>query len=72
MRSIISLGENLELEVIAEGVETAEQADTLRQMTCHYAQGFYLARPMEPEAAARLLQSRTLEPTGSDLVAAGR
>ena len=68
VRSIISLGENLELEVIAEGVETAEQADTLRQMTCHYAQGFYLARPMKPEAAARLLHSGPLKPARSGLV----
>jgi EAL domain-containing protein (putative c-di-GMP-specific phosphodiesterase class I) len=72
VRSIISLGENLELHVVAEGVETAEQAESLVQMGCCYAQGFHLARPMEPEAAARLLQSRTLESARADLAAVGR
>jgi diguanylate cyclase (GGDEF)-like protein len=72
VRSIISLGENLELHVIAEGVETAEQAESLVRMGCRYAQGFHLARPMEPEAAARLLQSRTLESARVDLAAVGR
>jgi diguanylate cyclase (GGDEF)-like protein len=62
VRSIISLGKNLELDVIAEGVETAEQADCLRKMSCLYVQGFHMARPMEPQAAARLLRSRTIEP----------
>jgi diguanylate cyclase (GGDEF)-like protein len=72
VRSILSLGENLELDVVAEGVETPEQAARLRKMACHYAQGFYLARPMEPEAAARLLESRTLESVQADWTAVGR
>lgn len=60
VRSIVSLGENLELDVIAEGVETAEQLDYLRRVNCPYAQGFLFARPMEPKAAARLLQGATV------------
>lgn len=60
VRSIISLGENLELDVIAEGVETAEQLDYLRQVDCPYAQGFLFARPMEPKAAAGLLREASV------------
>ena len=56
VRSIISLGENLGLDVIAEGVETAEQLDYLQRVNCPYAQGFLFARPMEPKAAAGILQ----------------
>ena len=66
VRSIISLGKNLELLVIAEGVETAEQRESLIRMGCGYAQGFYLARPMAPEAAARLLRAGPLEAARSD------
>jgi diguanylate cyclase (GGDEF)-like protein len=68
VRSIISLGRNLELRVIAEGVETAEQAGALVGMGCRYAQGFYLARPMPPEAAARLLKAGPLESVRAGLV----
>lgn len=51
VRSIISLGRNLDLEVVAEGVETEEQADYLRALECSYAQGYYFARPTEGELA---------------------
>ena len=45
VRSILSLAEALGLDVVAEGVETAEQAAILVELGCHRAQGFYLARP---------------------------
>ena len=44
--AIIDLGRNLGLNVIAEGVETAGQLDTLAQMSCHEAQGFLISRPV--------------------------
>jgi diguanylate cyclase len=50
VRSIIMLGKNLKMHIIAEGVETAGQADMLMQMGCDMAQGYYFAKPM-PEAA---------------------
>ena len=50
VRSIISLAEALGLSVVAEGVETAAQADSLLRLGCHRAQGFHFARP-GPEAA---------------------
>ena len=46
VRSTVDLGRNLGLEVVAEGVETAEQWDRLRDLGCDTAQGYYLSRPM--------------------------
>ncbi|MGH9276364.1 MAG: putative bifunctional diguanylate cyclase/phosphodiesterase, partial [Acidimicrobiales bacterium] len=54
--SVIDLAHAIGLSVVAEGVETGEQLETLRGLGCDVAQGFYLARPEpEPEATARLL-----------------
>ncbi|MEW6514902.1 MAG: EAL domain-containing protein [Pseudomonadota bacterium] len=43
---VIPLGNQLGLRVLAEGIETAEQAARLRQLGCHEAQGYLYARPM--------------------------
>ncbi|RMT68538.1 Sensory box/GGDEF domain/EAL domain protein [Pseudomonas syringae pv. theae] len=48
--SILSLGRALDLEITAEGVETAEQHNRLRKMGCPYFQGYFLNRPMRSEA----------------------
>lgn len=45
IRSIVSLGRGLGIEVIAEGVETVDQEQMLISMGCEYAQGFLFARP---------------------------
>ena len=45
VRSVIELGQNLGLSIVAEGVETAEALSTLRGFGCDIAQGYYLARP---------------------------
>lgn len=49
VRTIIALGDNLDLRVIAEGVETAEQAARLREHGCHEAQGYHFGRPMRAD-----------------------
>lgn len=46
---IISLAKWLELQVVAEGVETEKQAQMLKSMDCNYAQGYYYAKPMPLE-----------------------
>lgn len=53
---IISLAKWMNLEVVAEGVETQEQVIMLRNMDCHYAQGYYYARPMSEIDFEILLQ----------------
>jgi diguanylate cyclase len=55
VRSIVDLGHNLELRVIAEGVETEEILSALREAGCDVVQGFLLARPMAREAAVQWL-----------------
>jgi diguanylate cyclase (GGDEF)-like protein len=49
VRSTIDLARNLGLEVVAEGVETAEGLATLEAMHCDYIQGYYLSRPVPAE-----------------------
>ncbi len=46
VETIVDLGCHLEMDVIAEGVETAQQLDVLRQSGCYLIQGYLLARPM--------------------------
>src|SRR5690606_29114560 len=48
-RAIIAMSHSLSLSVIAEGVETQEQLDFLREHGCDEVQGFFLARPMPAE-----------------------
>ena len=47
--TIITLAQNLNLNVIAEGVETREQAEFLSSRNCYLMQGFYFSRPMKAE-----------------------
>jgi EAL domain-containing protein (putative c-di-GMP-specific phosphodiesterase class I) len=55
VRAIITLARNLNMDVIAEGVETAEQSEQLRMLTCDYGQGYFFAKPLDSEAAAALI-----------------
>jgi diguanylate cyclase (GGDEF)-like protein/PAS domain S-box-containing protein len=57
--AIIALAHSLELQVIAEGVETAAQLDFLRARSCHEMQGYFFARPMPHEAIPALLQQES-------------
>lgn len=47
VKGIIALAKSLNLEVLAEGVETAEQQKLLEEEGCDYIQGFYIAKPMD-------------------------
>jgi diguanylate cyclase (GGDEF)-like protein/PAS domain S-box-containing protein len=53
--AIIQLGETLQLEVVAEGLETAEQVEALARLRCPLGQGFHFAAPMPASRAALLL-----------------
>ena len=59
VHSIIQMAEALDLDVIAEGVETEEQLSRLREMGCKAVQGFLTGRPMPLDEAGELLQSDT-------------
>jgi diguanylate cyclase (GGDEF)-like protein/PAS domain S-box-containing protein len=65
-RAAIHLGKELGLGLLAEGVETAEQASLLTSWGCRAGQGFYFAEPLGVERVTQLLQSgnvRTLPST---------
>ena len=47
--AIITMAQSLKLDVIAEGVETEEQLNFLRNRGCHAAQGYYFSRPVPAE-----------------------
>ena len=53
--TIVSLADSLSLRVVAEGVETELQADTLNALGCELGQGYYYARPSDSEAMRKLL-----------------
>ena len=53
--AVISLGKKLNLKVIAEGVETADQVAFLRQHDCEEMQGFHFSRPVVPGDIERIL-----------------
>ncbi len=55
VKSIIGLGQNMGLTIVAEGVETREEAELLNNLGCESAQGYHFARPLtETDAAAYL------------------
>ena len=54
-RTVVRLGQSMQLVVVAEGVEDHAQFLALRRMGCDIGQGYYFGRPMEPEGIERLL-----------------
>ncbi|MBR9791770.1 MAG: EAL domain-containing protein [Gammaproteobacteria bacterium] len=50
VRSIIAIGKHMKLLTVAEGTESKEQVDMLREMGCDYFQGYYFSRPLSAEA----------------------
>lgn len=62
IRSIISMAKDLNMEVVAEGVETEDQLSRLAEFGCHYVQGHLLGKALDVEAASSLLRSGTAIP----------
>jgi diguanylate cyclase (GGDEF)-like protein/PAS domain S-box-containing protein len=55
IRSIVGLAKSLGLSVIAEGVETDNQFERLKQLECHYIQGYYISEAVRGDEAEKLL-----------------
>ena len=53
--AVVALGETLDLQVVAEGIELTSQMSSLRDLGCELGQGFLFARPMSIESVARYL-----------------
>jgi diguanylate cyclase (GGDEF)-like protein/PAS domain S-box-containing protein len=56
VRTIVLIGRNLDKTVVAEGVETAAQAERLKALDCDYGQGYFWSPPVEAQAVPALLQ----------------
>jgi len=61
--AIIAMARQLNLKVIAEGVETREQMDMLRDQQCDELQGFYLSKAVTAEALEELVNQQALDQT---------
>jgi EAL domain-containing protein (putative c-di-GMP-specific phosphodiesterase class I) len=61
--AIIAMGKSLSMTVVAQGVETRDQAEFLRAHACDELQGFYFEKPLPPEAFTRLLQDQASDVT---------
>jgi diguanylate cyclase (GGDEF)-like protein len=69
VRSTIDLARNLGLDVVAEGVESQEVWDALRDQGCALAQGYFLSKPATPDELVALFEARAAR--GSELTATG-
>jgi predicted signal transduction protein with EAL and GGDEF domain len=68
VRATIGLARELGIDVLAEGVETADQLRLLEGAGCRYVQGYYFSRPVAADAAARLLRRGVVLPDDDGIV----
>jgi len=62
VRAIVTLARGLGVKVTAEGVETKEQLEVLKQLQCDHAQGYFFHRPLDTSEAEALLGARAERP----------
>ena len=77
VRTIISLAENMGMEVVAEGVETLSQLAQLRKLNCQYGQGYLFSRPVDAESVSKWISRKphwqeALFPSKSDYFVPGQ
>lgn len=58
VRTIVSLADNMGMDVVAEGVETLSQLSQLRKLNCQYGQGYLFSRPVDAESLTSLLTKK--------------
>jgi EAL domain-containing protein (putative c-di-GMP-specific phosphodiesterase class I) len=71
VRTVVSLAENMGMEVVAEGVETLSQLMQLRKLKCQYGQGYLFSRPVDAEMVDSWISKKphwqeTLFPSSGD------
>ncbi|HYD17269.1 MAG TPA: EAL domain-containing protein, partial [Patescibacteria group bacterium] len=57
VKSIVTLAKNLQMKLIAEGVETAAEAKIVRELGVEWVQGFFFSKPLPEEDAVKFLQN---------------
>jgi EAL domain-containing protein (putative c-di-GMP-specific phosphodiesterase class I) len=58
--AITVMAQQLKLEVVAEGVESMAQLEFLRELRCHYVQGYYFSKPLPADEVLFFLQQGNL------------
>ncbi|MEV6637898.1 EAL domain-containing protein [Actinoplanes sp. NPDC051470] len=66
VRTVIELAHTLDMQTIAEGIETPDQLDSLRRLGCELGQGYHFARPLDPDRAHDYLANHR-QPSGQSL-----
>jgi len=69
-RAFVSLARSLELQCVAEGVETRVQMDLLRDLGCEFAQGFFFSQPVPAKELGRIEWGGSVESGGESLITA--
>lgn len=64
--AILAMASQLNLETVAEGIETAEQLETLRERGCRYGQGYFFSQPLSSAETTALLQRNLASPTTAE------
>lgn len=57
VKTIVLLGHNLSMDIVAEGIETETQMQTLRSLNCEYGQGYFFSKPLPSDSATLLLSN---------------
>lgn len=70
--SILNLAKDINIKIVAEGIETAEQFNILRRAGCHYGQGYLFSRPISIDIATQLLKQEIKFVTENDFVEAAK
>ena len=58
VRTVISLAENMGMEVVAEGIETMSQLTQLRRLKCQYGQGYLFSRPVDADSVSAWISKK--------------
>ena len=58
LEAIINMGHKLELNIVAEGIETQEQSNYCKHLNVEYAQGFLFSKPLAPNEIEKLLTKK--------------
>lgn len=70
--SILNLAKDIDVKIVAEGVETIEQFTILKNAGCHYGQGYLFSRPVTIDSAMQLIQDEVKFLTEHDIVEAAK
>lgn len=62
IESVITIARKLDMQTIAEGVETKEQGKKLMEMGCNFAQGYYYSRPVDYQDATEIIKKSPFKP----------